>query len=503
MDEVTPRYREVVIEGQGSDLINQAWRAIRAWNDPPAVFRRGAQLVRVERRSSGEVVLQALSNVRSTYGLLLRAAAWKQWKADKDKGTTLVDALPPRYVAEDVLDRPDPRLPVCDAVIGGPVVAPDGQVVAGPGYHPSAAAWSIGPRLRVPARGPTAAELRAARLLLLEDLLGDFPFASASDCAHVVAALLLPMVRRVIRGPTPLHVFEAPAPGTGKSLLADLVAQIATGLPPAKLAPWPHEESLQKTLAASFSAGRPVIYFDNVDGACRSPTLAKAITDTWWESRPLYSNEPAMYPNHALWLMSANNVVLSPDLARRSLRIRLDAACQDPGQRTGFRRPRLREWVEDHLPELQGAALALVRAWLAEGRPEGAAVLGSFEGWAAVLSGVLDVAGVPGLLHNHAEWTTDADSDRDEWGSFTAAWWVKYGAEWVIGADLLSVARNGDLLLGLLGDKGDAGAKSVLGRALGRMRGRVIDGRRLEIDVDPHAKIKSYRLNPTAPAGQA
>ena len=44
------------------------------------------------------------------------------------------------------------------------------------------------------------------------------------------------------------------------------------------------------------------------------------------------------------------------------------------------------------------AALTLIRAWIAAGRPKGKKTLGKFEGWAEVMGGILQVAGVPGFL---------------------------------------------------------------------------------------------------------
>jgi hypothetical protein len=62
---------------------------------------------------------------------------------------------------------------------------------------------------------PTAGEIAAARGLIVDDLLGEFPFTSPAERAHAVALLLLGFLRAMIDGPTPLHLIEKPAPGTG------------------------------------------------------------------------------------------------------------------------------------------------------------------------------------------------------------------------------------------------------------------------------------------------
>jgi putative DNA primase/helicase len=65
--------------------------------------------------------------------------------------------------------------------------------------------------------------------LLLDDLFGEFPFVGDAERAHVLALVLLPFVRPMISGPTPLHMVEKPAPGTGAGLMIDAISIIATG----------------------------------------------------------------------------------------------------------------------------------------------------------------------------------------------------------------------------------------------------------------------------------
>ena len=68
-------------------------------------------------------------------------------------------------------------------------------------------------------------------LQLIREWLADFPFEGAADFAHTLALLLTPQLRGLIDGPVPMTVIEAPAAGTGKSLLAEVVAAAAAQLP--------------------------------------------------------------------------------------------------------------------------------------------------------------------------------------------------------------------------------------------------------------------------------
>src|SRR5207244_2518221 len=101
-------------------------------------------------------------------------------------------------------------------------------------------------------------------------------------------------------------------------------------------------------------------------------------------------------PNRAVWLASGNNTKLSRELIRRTLWCRLDARVDAPWERSEFRHPHLIRWAKENRGALVHAALTLCQAWVAAGRPAGQRTLGMFEGWAEVVGGVLEVAGVPG-----------------------------------------------------------------------------------------------------------
>jgi putative DNA primase/helicase len=77
---------------------------------------------------------------------------------------------------------------------------------------------------------PTKDEIRFALEQICEPLQ-DFPFVEDADRAHTIALFLLPFVRELIEGPTPLHLIHKPAPGTGGSLLAQAINLAATGAP--------------------------------------------------------------------------------------------------------------------------------------------------------------------------------------------------------------------------------------------------------------------------------
>jgi hypothetical protein len=113
-------------------------------------------------------------------------------------------------------------------------------------------------------------EVDEARKLLLEDLLGDFPFVSSADRANALAAMLVPFVRDVIDGPTPLHLIEKPTSRTGATLLARCLTVPFGGVE----SQWPKKEAeREKVILGKLRSGTSVVWFDNVTGRIDSPAL--------------------------------------------------------------------------------------------------------------------------------------------------------------------------------------------------------------------------------------
>jgi putative DNA primase/helicase len=160
-------------------------------------------------------------------------------------------------------------------------------------------------------------------------------------------------------------------------------------------------------------------------------------------------------------------------MARRTVRIRLDAKSEEPWRRTGFRHADIRASAQAHRGRLIAAALTLGQGWLDAGRPGGVATLGMFESWARVLGGVLTVAGVDGFLGNLGEFYQDADLEGAEIRDFLAAWWTAHAEGRVTAADLVTL----DALPGRVAEAGkgrdDRGRPRRLGNLLSGLRDRI------------------------------
>ena len=321
---------------------------------------------------------------------------------------------------------------------------------------------------------PSAEQIASARGLLLDDLLGDFQFVSISDRAHAVAALLTLVVRTLIDGPTPLHMFEAPIEGTGKGLLASIIALICTGRAPAIMTEAREEDEWRKRITAQLTNSPPLILIDNVRGRLDSAALSAALTTLTWTDRLLGVSRMITLPVRCLWMATGNNPAYSGEIARRVVRIRIDAGVERPWERSGWRYEDLPGWTRDHRGELVHALLTLARAWWAAGQPAGEAVMGSYESWARVIGGILAVAGINGFLENRVEVYAQATAEGEAMRALLDLWWRKHGDQRVGVDQIIQIATDHKLLTDLRAGHTARGARTALGIELARLRDRVV-----------------------------
>ncbi|MBI3843545.1 MAG: hypothetical protein HY292_02790 [Planctomycetes bacterium] len=233
---------------------------------------------------------------------------------------------------------------------------------------------------------------------------------------------------------------------------------------------------------------------DNQRRTVDSEALASVLTCEYWTDRLLGASENVCVRNRATWLLTANNPSFSLEIARRSIRCRIDAKTDQPWKRTKFKHPDFKDWVRAHRTELVHAVLVIVQAWIAAGRPPGTASLGSFESWASVIGGVLEHAGIPGFLGNLDELYEQADVESQEWRAFTIAWWDRYGNIRVGAADLLRLAVVGEHLSDVLGEKKERAQVIALGKALAARRDCQFGDLRIHVEKNGHTKTGAYQL---------
>jgi len=225
--------------------------------------------------------------------------------------------------------------------------------------------------------------------------------------------MLLFFSREMIDGHTPLHLAEKPTPGTGGSLLIAMLCYPALGGAVSAVAMPTDEGESRRTIFSLLGTRPDCIFLDNIDGLLKSPTLCSAITADHFTDRIVSSSRTGSYPVRCVWVASGNNPSLFREVARRTVRIRLDAKTEHPDIDREFRIKNLAEWAESQRCELIAANVTIIQAWIAAGKPRFAGKrLGGFESWSDVMGGILQNANIPGFLDGIEEHREQADPKR-------------------------------------------------------------------------------------------
>lgn len=481
------------------DISDECWDILAEANrDRPHFFWRGGVTEIIQDREGR--MRPRLLTIDALGGHLARRRNWVK----VDQHGNEFAAFPPERVMRDMLAFGRPPLPTLMGVTNTPVLSPSGEIVTENGYN-SETGLFIRLDTKVPRVPPIPYEgdVGEARRLLLEELLGDFPFASTSDKTHVIALMLTVIVRSIIHGPTPLFMFEAPSEGSGKSLLADACSEILVGGPPMSIAEvHGSDDEWRKRITGLFDSGALLVRIDNIKRELSSSSLAKALTDQEWTDRIMGSNRIETFPVKTVWMATANNPRIDREIKRRTVRIRIVPMDERPWEREGWRHDPLLDWVKENRGQLLWALLTLVNAWIAKDRPAGKYRLGSYESWASVVGGILDVVDMPGFLANRAEQDEEQQSREVEWRELVLAWANAYGSQRVFVGDLFQLAKECDLLLDLRAGKSEQSARTLMGNALNGLRQRVIADYIVTYD-GVHAGAAQYKLYAKPGAGTA
>ncbi len=420
--------------------------------------------------------------------VLTAVARWRRYDA-RAQAMRPVDC--PMAVPAALVDRGRWALRELVGYIEAATVREDGTPITAPGYDDATGLYLLpgAPRVTLPAT-PTHDDAMAAADTLAA-AVGSWPYVDAGDRAAAVAMIMTMLCARAVDA-VPMACVTAPTPGTGKSLLVDAAAIIATGRRAAVVSLGRDPAEAGKRLAAGLLAGDSPLAADNVETPLGDELLCQAITQPWLSIRPLGSSTPVRVPARTALAATGNNLVIRGDLTRRVMMIRIDA---------GMERPETREYDGDILAELLArraeliaAAVTMTMAYHVAGCPHVAIPpLGGFGAWDRIVRRPIVWAGLDDPLGPTADIRAD-DPDRTSMVALYAALAEVYGERIVTAADIIDDASRGapryagdgyvhdhpalhDAVRQVCGDRVDA---RRLGYALRRYRGRIADGLRLD-----------------------
>lgn len=490
----------------GTELRPVADAAVAALATRMEVYQRNNMLVRVLRNDGdGDGLKRAPSAPRievvpeaTLLELLSDSARWVR-EARGEQGPMQVPIAPPDRIVRIVAKRGSwPHLPSLAAVVEGAVLAPDGRVIATPGYDEATGILLLpnGPLPVVPEQ-PTLADAQEAAATLLAPFK-DFPFKGEAHRAALLSAILTLFARLAFYGPAPLMLVEANTPGTGKGLLVTVIALIALGRPMTLMAYADNDDEMRKRITSLMLGGDTAVVLDNVAGALGLPSLDAALTSPEWSDRVLGQSQKVSGPLTITWFATVNNVVIQADTLRRSVLIGLETDEERPEERTDIADPDLAGTVRANRVHLAAAALTILRAYHVAGRPEvGLTHLGSYEAWSKLVRNAVVWTGLPDPLATRKELASRADRagnalsllldgirdlDQDGQGLTTQEIIAKVAPEYEGGNE----ARLRAALAEIVPAAGGRGMNAqTVGMKLGQLRRRVAtcrDGRKRRLD---------------------
>jgi len=485
------------------DLSQEALNAVLAANDPPVIFTKSGNLVRIIKDSDGNDNIEVMKD-GAIRGVMARTATYV--KITKD-GPKL--AFPPVDAVKDImgLSKWD-GFNNLNGIVTCPIIRQDGSVLTVTGYDKATGLYYVnGDDLKINiAENPTKEDAVEAARYMLKDVLGDFPFLEDGSAANALAALITPLIIDFAGAPAQMGLFDKPSPGTGASLLTEIMSIIATGKPVISQAMPNDEPEWKKTITTILLGGPQIVVMDNVDGVLKARSLSQLLTSRTWGDRLLATNNRATLRQTAAWYSTGNNIQLGGDMGRRCYWIRQDAQSARPWEGRTFKIPNITKWTAEHRGELLSKLLTMVRAWVCAGEPAGdGPILGNYEEWCRIVGGILTYAGVKGFQGNRTALYEILDQENGQWDAFIDQW-QQLHRNTPISASTLKIELEDikDTYKGIRDEMPEEVAEAIAGKGKGSISlARVLakhkeqvfpSGRSIKQTTDTHRKTMVYTI---------
>jgi hypothetical protein len=394
------------------------WAGVHTNNQPHRIFSFNGNIARINEENATIEIL----DVNTAKFVFARLVNWMQ--QGKNEWGTHVD--PALNVINDALATHKPPLPELTQVVSIPIVTSKGLLITKPGYDSESGIYYAAEPGCLPQINSAATKEDALEALkwINDEILVDFPFADDASKAAAISVAILPFVRHLINGQTPLYLLEKPAAGTGATTLGLALCYPFTGKEIPVTTWTSNEDERRKQITAHLASGGGPIFYDNMSGYINSDVLASALTIKNWSDRLLATSKQVEFPINSIWLATGNNPEFHAQILRRIASIRLVSLLEDPSQRSNWRHADLLEWVSKHRKEYVEKILTIVMAWLNLGMPlfQGKP-LASYVSWSSIMGGILEFLEVPGFLANVDMKKAAMDNETQVIREFIEAWW--------------------------------------------------------------------------------
>jgi putative DNA primase/helicase len=469
--------------------------------DSESEIKRKAGSV-VMRVADAPSIVRDVSAIASTVKYDMRTEAFRAVDLPKEAALSLISVG-----AEEQAFKPLTGIAYC------PIMRSNGEFETTAGYDERTGFYLAGGEdwtaLTVP-QTPTRDEAKAAAAWLMKEIYGEFKFVGEMDKAVVLSSVLTAVIRPAL-DTAPVHCFDAPGHGIGKSMLAELAGIIAMGIIPPMLPPGGTKEETMKRVDSAVLAGDAIVVLDNVSQALTGDALCVAMTAATVSVRPLGSSIMLTVPSSAFWMATGANLQISKDMVRRAVIARVDPKSEHPEQRT-FTKSDLKAWVRSHRLEILSNVFIILRAHAQHSFPSGRnkpPPLGSFDQWSRRVANCLlwldyqnPVASQVGLY--------DADDARIQEDTLLGAllgWQDFYFKStqqqkgWQVSDVRAALSVTYDGPARVLRDVIDDTCKNGMQGFpcwIRNVRDRIVNGKRLVCEKNTHTKIMHWKVAVTS-----
>ena len=386
--------------------------------DPPSMFLHhgGVSITEKdgERLKIAPVVAQQFRSLVEDYGSLhgLRVGPHNEslWK---------IPAVMSIDKAEAILQsHKKALLPKLSLIPQAPVLVVNSQgepEVLTSGYHPECGGLYIRSRAKLQEEMPYS---EAVDLILF--LLEDFSFVSPSDKSRAFAAIIAPALRigRILNCHFPLFAVEADESQAGKGFLLELIHSVYNESVALVLNRKGGVGSLDEEISRVLLAGKPFIQLDNIRNLISSEFFEGVMTCEFGSTvaaRVPYSRPRQVDPNIYIFQFTSNRAEFTPDLANRSLIVRIlkrkDYAYPE------FEEGNLANHVKANHGRFLSAVFTVLTHWIEKGLPQTKDLRGEgrMRQFCQALDWIVRTAGLPPLLEDHQQTQRRASSPALTW----------------------------------------------------------------------------------------
>lgn len=461
------------------------------------IYQRSGKLVRIVNvanipqskknavfRSRNSSVIKEVDTAFLTI-FLTRIGDFIRWDA-RSKSFNKIDC--PERISKYFIAEGEWKVPVLIGLINAPTLRINGSILDVPGYDNESGMFFVPGNCefeKIPER-PTKEDAEKAKESLLHPLK-EFPFEDEASRSVVLAAILTSLIRKSI-ATAPLFGFTAPKMACGKSLLASIVATIATGKQNSVMAQSKNDDEEKKRLLAVLTEGDPIICYDNIEKPFGSTALCAILTQPEYKDRILGSSETRTVSTYTTFLATGNNLTFVGDISTRTLLCRLDPIVEYPEERLFDLDPLA--YCLKNRGKLVRDGLVILLAYMNAGMPkQDIKQFGRFEAWSNWVRSSVVWIGMEDPCKSRKA-IENTDPVRLALGRLLSCWHTFFGDKQVKARDVICASENHDndkngeelkeAIIELIpSNRGTISAQS-LGKVLLKYKKRIENGFRLE-----------------------